>query len=216
MFSIDSLFMRALDFIADMVILHLLWLVCCLPIVTAGASTTALYYACMKRMRTKEGYVSQNFKKAFKENFKQATIIWLVMLAAIFFFVTDIRYGMYLNNGMGRMIIGVCSLFLIPGIMIAMYIFPVQAKFENKIFDNVKNALLMAIRHFPSTLLLAVIWGTFLFLSISFMPFMGLMLICGGGLLAYMTSSVFIQIFRKYIPNELEEDLEKSGEKFDE
>lgn len=216
MFSIDSLFMRALDFIADMVILHLLWLVCCLPIVTAGASTTALYYACMKRMRTKEGYVSQNFKKAFKENFKQATIIWLVMLVAIFFFVTDIRYGMYLNNGMGRMIIGVCSLFLIPGIMIAMYIFPVQAKFENKIFDNVKNALLMAIRHFPSTLLLAVIWGTFLFLSISFMPFMGLMLICGGGLLAYMTSSVFIQIFRKYIPNELEEDLEKSGEKFDE
>lgn len=215
LFSFDSLFMRALNFIADLVIMHVLWLVCCLPIVTAGASTTALYYTCMKRMRTKEGYITKNFFHSFRENFRQATILWLIMLAVLFLFVTDLRYAVYLNNFMGKIMLVTCSVFLIPCVLIAIYIFPVLAKFENTIFDNVKNALLMSIRHFPSSLLLLVIYGTFGLLLYMFPPFIGLMLIVGGGLMAYLTSSVFIQIFRKYIPDELEEDLEKSGEKFE-
>ena len=148
LFSFDSLFMRALNFIADLVIMHVLWLVCCLPIVTAGASTTALYYTCMKRMRTKEGYITKNFFHSFRENFRQATILWLIMLAVLFLFVTDLRYAVYLNNFMGKIMLVTCSVFLIPCVLIAIYIFPVLAKFENTIFDNVKNALLMSIRHF--------------------------------------------------------------------
>lgn len=214
LFSLDSPLMRALNLIADLVILHLLWVLCSIPIFTMGASTTALYYTCMKRVRTKEGYITRNFFNSFKENFRQSTIVWLVLLVIGFLYVTNIRYGIFLDNTMGKVIIVGCSIFLIPYLLIAMYIFPVQAKFENPVIANVKNALIMALRHFHYSLLLFFIWGSFFLMARFSIPFMGLALICGAGLMGWLTSMIFIQIFRKYIPDEIEEDLEKSGEKF--
>ena len=76
LFSYDSPFSRFLYFVADIVTLHFLWILYSLPIITIGASTTALYYSCMKRIRTGEGYVTQNFRKSFRQNFKQSTNWW--------------------------------------------------------------------------------------------------------------------------------------------
>ena len=121
---------------------------------------------------------------------------------------------MALQNTMGRIMLISCSVFLIPFILLALYIFPVQAKFENKIFNNIKNALLMSIRHFFCSLLLLMIYATIVLLGFSFPPFMGLFLCCGIGLTAYLTSNIFIYIFRKYVPEELEQDLEASGKTF--
>ena len=81
LFSIEGPLWRALNLIADVIILHFLWLVCSLPLVTIGASTTALFYAMMKRIRTNEGHVTSNFWKSFKENFRQATVLWLIVAA---------------------------------------------------------------------------------------------------------------------------------------
>ena len=81
--------------------------------------------------------------------------------------------------------------------------------------ENVKNALIMSIRHFPCSLLLVAIYGTFVLLLFSFPPFGGLLLCCGAGLIGYFTSNIFVYIFRKYIPDELENDLEASGEHFE-
>lgn len=211
LFSVDSPLSRFLYLVGDIITLHFLWVLCSLPLITIGASTTALYYSCMKRIRTQEGYAASNFMKAFKENFRQSTIIWLILLALGFLFVTDIRIGMSVDGPVGKLMIVGCSIFLLPYLLTAMYIFPVQAKFENHISDNFKNALIMSLRHFPYSLLLFLIWGTILLLGISFVPFMGLMLGCGAGLAAYLTSNIFIHIFRKYIPEELEDDLERSG-----
>ena len=122
---------------------------------------------------------------------------------------------MFLDNMAGKIMIISCSIFLIPIALTTIYIFPVQAKFENKIRDNLKNALLLSLRHFPCSLLLCLIYGTFVLLTLFFVPFIMLMLCCGAGLVAYLTSNVFIYIFRKYLPDELEDDLERSGEHFD-
>ena len=81
MFSIDGPLWRALNFIADVMILHFLWLFHSLPVFTIGASTTALYYAMMKRIRTNEGQITSNFRRSFKENFRQSTIYWLIVVA---------------------------------------------------------------------------------------------------------------------------------------
>ena len=74
---------------------------------------------------------------------------------------------MALQNTMGRIMLISCSVFLIPFILLALYIFPVQAKFENKIFNNIKNALLMSIRHFFYSLLLLMIYATIVLLLFS-------------------------------------------------
>ncbi|MDD3278673.1 MAG: YesL family protein [Lachnospiraceae bacterium] len=215
LFSPDSILMRGLNMVANIVILHFLWLLYSIPLVTIGASTTALYYTTMKLIRTGEGYLYQNFRKSFRENLKQSTILWLVMLLAGFLFVTDIRYGLFLHNTAGKVMIIGCSVFLIPFLLVSLYIFPIQAKFENTIFENVKLALLMSLRHILFSLLLILIIGTIVFLGLFFQPFMGVMLICGAGITAYFTSNIFIMIFRKYIPDEVEKDLEKSGNRFE-
>lgn len=213
-FSVDGPLWRFFNLVYNLVVLHVLWIVYSLPLVTIGASTTALYYSCMKMIRTKEGYVHKNFHHAFKENFRQSTIIWLVMTAVLFLFLTDFRYGMYLGNAAGKVMLAACSVFLIPTVFTCIYIFPVQAKFENRIWDNLKNALLLSLRHFFCSLLLCFILATFVMLTFAFVPFIMLMLCCGVGLYAYVTSNLFIFIFRKYVPNEMEEDLKRSGGQF--
>ena len=215
LFSYDSLFSRFLYFVADIVTLHILWLIYSIPIVTIGASTTALYYSCMKRIRTGEGYVSKNFRRSFRENFRQSTIIWMILLITVTVFIWDLRIGMALDSTAGTFMLVSCSVFLIPLLLLCIYIFPVQAKFENPVFENIKNALIMSIRHFPCSLLLIAIYGTIIILLFSFPPLAGLLLCCGAGLIGYITSNIFVYIFRKYVPDELENDLEASGEHFE-
>lgn len=215
LFSVNSPLMRALNLIADILILHFLWLLCSIPLITIGASTTALYYACMKRIRTNENYVVSNFFRSFKSNFRQSTIIWIIMAASGILLAIDFRFAAGIGGTPGTVINVGCGVIVLPWFFILLYIFPVQAKFENPIRNNIKNAFLMSFRHFPLTLVLILIDGSFLILGFSSAPIMGIMLICGAGILGYLTSLIFVQIFRNYIPGEIEQDIEFSGETFE-
>ena len=74
-FNLDSPVMVALTKMADLIIVNLLAFFCCLPIITVGASMTALHYVVLKIVRDEECYIVKGFFKSFKDNFKQATII---------------------------------------------------------------------------------------------------------------------------------------------
>lgn len=214
MFSMEGPLWRALNFIADIVILHFLWLICSLPVFTIGASTTALYYAMMKRIRTNEGQITTNFGQSFKQNFKQATIYWLIIVAVAAVLWLDFNFCFTWGGTAGKVMLVGCSLLLVPCWMVLLYIFPVQAKFTGTLYENFKNALLMSIRHLPLTILLTLIWGTVWLMLAIFPPFTGLMLISGAGLLAWVTSQIYIQIFRTYLPDELREDQQKIDNEF--
>ena len=205
-FSFNSWLSRFLYLVADIVLLHILWIICSLPIVTIGASTTALYSSCMKRIRRDEGYITGNFFRAFKSNFRQSTLIWLLLLAVGGILYMDLWIGLSVEGVLGKIMLVSCSMLLIPFFCTVLYIFPVQAKFENRILDNLKNAFLMSLSNFQLTLFLAFILATFVLLTLVFPPFMGLMLIAGAGIFGYLTSCVFVYVFRKYLPDELQED----------
>lgn len=205
-FSFNSWLSRFLYLVADIVLLHILWIICSLPIVTIGASTTALYSSCMKRIRRDEGYITGNFFRAFKSNFRQSTLIWLLLLAVGGILYMDLWIGLSVEGVLGKIMLVSCSMLLIPFFCTVFYIFPVQAKFENRILDNLKNAFLMSLSNFQWTLFLAFILATFVLLTLVFPPFMGLMLIAGAGIFGYLTSCVFVYVFRKYLPDELQED----------
>ena len=79
-FNMDNGLFRALGKLADLMLLNILFLVCSLPIFTIGASFTAMYYVTLKLAENEEGYIARGFWKSFKQNFKQATIIWLILL----------------------------------------------------------------------------------------------------------------------------------------
>ncbi|HCT93077.1 MAG TPA: hypothetical protein DF613_17085 [Lachnospiraceae bacterium] len=213
-FSMDGPLWRALNFIADVVILHFLWLFCSLPLVSIGASTTALYYAMMKRIRTNEGHVTSNFWQSFKANFRQATIFWLIVAAVAAVLWVDFNFCFTWGGTMGHIMLAGCSLLLVPCWMVLLYLFPVLSKFEGSIYTIFKNSFLMSIRHLPLTLLLTVIWATVWLMLAIFPPFTGLMLVCGAGLLAWVTSYIYIQIFRTYLPDEAEEDRKRTDNQY--
>ena len=70
----ESPIMQFITKIAHSAYLNVLWFVCCLPIVTAGASTTALFYVTLKMAKNEEGNITKSFFRAFRENFRQGKI----------------------------------------------------------------------------------------------------------------------------------------------
>ena len=88
-FNLDSPLMQGLGKFADLMILNFLAMICCIPIFTIGASITALHYMSLKIVRGEECYIAKGFFKSFTQNFKQATVIWLVLLLAIVILAGD-------------------------------------------------------------------------------------------------------------------------------
>ena len=88
-FDIDGPLMQGLTKVADLMILNFLTILCCIPVVTAGAAFTALHYQVLRMVRNEDTYVARGFFKSFKENFWQATIIWILILISVVFIVFD-------------------------------------------------------------------------------------------------------------------------------
>ena len=101
MFDIDNPVWRFMGKVTDMFFLTCLWLLFSLPVVTIGASTCALCYCSMTLASNKEGYIREDFVRAFKENFKAATIAWIGMLALGIFFGADLYFYYHLAGGVG-------------------------------------------------------------------------------------------------------------------
>lgn len=91
LFNMDNGFFRVISKIVDCVYLSIIFLLTCIPVFTIGASMTALYYTVQKSLRHDRGYVSQEYWHAFKTNFKQATVIWLIVLGVGLLLFSDIK-----------------------------------------------------------------------------------------------------------------------------
>ena len=69
MFGFGGSFVGTVEKIFDIMALGFLWILCSLPVITIGASTTALYYAMVKSVKNNDGYVTKEFFRSFKLNF---------------------------------------------------------------------------------------------------------------------------------------------------
>ena len=101
-FSMDNKFFTFMNKVADLCILNIICLVCCIPIVTAGASITAMYYVTLKMVRNEEAYIVRSFFKSFKDNFKQATIINLIMIAVGAILYLDLNVAKNMPGSAGQ------------------------------------------------------------------------------------------------------------------
>lgn len=158
LFSTENPVWQAMDKMGDLMILNFLFLLFSLPVFTIGASITALYTMTFKMLDETEGNLIKNFFKAFKANFKQATVIWLIVLAAGLFLAYDAYLSYVSTSIIAKILMGVVILVAIVYAMWVSWIFPVQSKFVNPIKVNMKNAALMMVIHmFPTTLLITVL-----------------------------------------------------------
>ncbi len=210
LFNMDSPIMRFLSRVCDIMILNILCIVFCIPIITAGASVTAMYTVTLKMVRGEEAYIFKGFLKAFKENFKQSTIIWLIMAAVGIFIYIDYRSTAFLPGNMSTVFQILIGALAIIYFMILVYIFPYTARFINNIKNIFKNSLLIAILNLPWTILLMGIplgLGFITFSTASTLIYGSMLwLFFGFAGVAYVCSIVLRKVFEKYEPHDNEDD----------
>ena len=203
----DSPLMIFLSNLTDIIVLNVLCFICCLPVITIGPSVTAMHYITLKIARDEEIYVLRDYFKAFKENFKQSIIAWMVFLVitAVFFVDYLILKDMGLENTkVFLMIIGAIYLLVC---FTMMYVFPLMARFENSLKQTVKNAFFMSILHIFKTIIMAVIYAIpFVLLPLHYNVLMVFLLVGLSGP-AYFNSFIWKSIFKKYEPEKVEEEI---------
>lgn len=195
--NIDSPLMQALSKIADLLILNLLTLLCCIPIITVGPALTALNYMTLKMVRNEETYIARGFFKSFKENFRQSTLIWLLFLVLGLLLAGDyiilISSEMQYSNVMQVLILVVAIL----EICTFLYTFPVLAKFQNTIKTTLKNAFLISIMQFPKTIVMIVVYLiplVIFWISFQLIPFV---FFFGLSVPAWISAKLYNKFFKK-------------------
>lgn len=207
MFDINGKFFAVASKLADLVILNILYLICCIPVITIGAATTAMYGVTKKMVQNKESYIIRSYFRLFKENFKQSTIMWLILLVLLAVPVLDIYIGDSIWKGNMLMLFkGLMVLAIIIIVFVMQYSLVLQCTFENTVKNTLKNALLMSIGHLPWTIIITVL-NLSPVLMVVFLPkFFGVelfafFLMWFSGV-AYINSFMFNRIFKKYMPAE--------------
>lgn len=211
----DNVVMRAIGKIGDLICLNVLWLICCIPVITIGASTTALYTVMLRLVRNEEGYIFRGFFKAFKLNFKQSTIIWIILLLLGIVWTVDFRVAGMIPGTAG---IVLSAIFMALGFMllaVTVYIFPLTARYENGIKDTFKNALILAVAKLPYTFVMAAVivlaviaslWST-----VTLMFALPLWLLIGGALIAWIHSYLLRRVFVIFEGSESAAEEENKG-----
>lgn len=203
-FSSDGWFARIFGTIGDIIVVNILFIICSIPIFTMGASMSAMYYTLLKKQRTGEtGGVAKLFFRGFKDNFKKSTIAWLLFLLIAFVFSLD--FNLFGKGGPqeNKLMYYTSVIFFILICFIAIYLFPVISAFENTLKNLILQSIYMAAKNFIFTIIIMILYtlpAYFLLASPQvFMVGIFILIVCGFGLIAYLSSFMFIKAFSPYL-----------------
>lgn len=208
LFDYDSRLFQALARITDIVVLSLLWLICCLPILTIGASTSALYYTTMKMVRQRGDSVASMFFHAFKENLKPSLPLTILFLALAYALAVDYSF-LSPRWGQSAVFHGLCIAVLLLYAVLVGLAFPVLAKFRCTTRQLLRNVVWLMCRHPLTSVSVTAMQLIPLWLVYAHVEWIekveGVFLLFGPGLIAYVNSLMLVPLFRRYIPQEQEE-----------
>lgn len=185
--------------LTDSLILNLIFLISCIPVITIGASCTAFYYTTHKVLRHDRSYVLREYIRAWKGDFKQATICWLFFLVLGGILGADC-YVMFLLFQAGH---SYGSVYVFFGILLAVvilwmvYAFAYLARFQNRIKEILKNSGAMMFIHFPKTLILLLILGGAAFAIWSIPLLVFLVPVLAVWFIEVLLESVFVKYMRE-------------------
>ena len=199
-FSYESPFSQILLKLAYSCYLNLLWLLCSIPVFTVGASTAALYSVTLKIVRDRDGNLTRQFFKAFRENFCQATVLWLILLGVGLFLAGDgyILYHLFRSSqGAASVLWTLVSALVIAASLayavVLLYVFPLIASVVNSNWAMLKNSFFIGTHYLFCTILTAGIHFAMFYVTVSlFTP----MMIFGEGLCALLSSYLLSGVIR--------------------
>lgn len=158
LFNYDSPVFQTLGRLADLAMLSVLFLACCLPVVTVGAAASALFRAVYDLTLERGGGAVKNYFQAFRANFRQATGAWLLSLLGFVSLFCDWFLLKLYFQGTAFTVLACIVLALALGLVgFLCYLFALTARYENTLREHARNALILTVRYFPKTLLMILI-----------------------------------------------------------
>lgn len=191
--------MRVMMLITNLLCLNVLWLLCCLPVITAGAATTALYHVIFLYITKQDDGVVRPFFKAFKENFKTTTPVWVLH------FMIGGALGaeaFYLYQGAQLWLWLVFGVLLVVYSGISAYVYPILARYNTTRKQAVFNSFALSTRHLLTTVCVVILNGVplalVLFQPEIFWKTVLLWTLGGFSLIAYLCGRMILPILKKY------------------
>ena len=208
--DVDGPVFTVLTKTGELILLSFVWLVCSLPVITLGASTTALYYAVVKNIRRGRGYPIREFFKMFKLSFVRATCVTLIGLlwgAAMYRLIT---IALSLQSAQGSFLMRIYAVLVIVTVAVLIYVFPVISRFEISVGKSIGLAFVMAGRCVGYTACLLAMGGIMVYLFI-YIPFP--LIILFPSLWTLVSSFLIERALKKYMP-EPSEASDESGDQW--
>ena len=195
-FNLEGPLISALDKFGRIVICNVLWLLCCLPIITIGASTTAFYYGMAKTIRHERSSAPKEFFKCFKRVLKNSLVPTILFVVALAVLIVDALVWSAKNTGVGLISSHLCVILAVILVCVGIYFVAVQSRFLYSTKELIKFSAFLAMKHLPYTILMLLMAVLAIFLTAMF-PVFGIFV---PGI-ACMGISYFMEnVFKKYIP----------------
>lgn len=196
-FDYESGFMRFALLLSRLTIVNLIWLICCIPVITAGAATAAQHYS-IKMLMGGDTAVFSNFRAGMKRYWKKASVIWLVLFLLAAAFCTAyyiLTHAAIPGRGALTAIAGLAFLTLL---LTMLWVYPVLINFAGSLRELFFNAFVFAFMYAPLTLAAACFYGAAGFLLVRFLLTRGLVILFGQSLVVYANLTLFEKAFQKY------------------
>ena len=198
--SYDSPFSQLLLKLCYACYLNLLWFICCIPIFTIGASTTALYYTTLKITREEDRSLTRMFFRSFRENFRQSTVLWLILFAIGLLLAGDgyIVYHLRASSTgvpavMWTLILALLIVAAVAYVIVLFFVFPLVTSVSNTNWAMLKNSFFIGTHYlFCTILVFAVHFAMFFAVVRIFTP----LIIFGEGLCALLSSYLMSNVLR--------------------
>lgn len=203
LFGEGGILYRFLTKMTDLIILNLIFLLTCIPVVTIGASCTALYSLTLKMCKNEEAYIVRSYFRYFKENFRKGTLAWGICAAVILLFYVDFcilsRADPQIRTVLTTAVLAAALLCA----MIMSYVFPLMAKFENTLSNTFKNALIISMTRIQYTIPVTAVNLVFVFVifygGVPMIYGIPVYILVGFAFSAYINSFFLGKVFEKYV-----------------
>jgi len=197
--NLESPLVSGMTAVFDLIVLNLLWILTSLPVITAGASTAALYRVVLDMHQHKHSSNLKRYFSAWKENWKQASILWIPSVAVFALFV----YGVSVIGWTELPLkLPLCFALLLV-LMVNAYGYAYLCFFQDTVATVLKNSLLLALRYLPRTaLMIAINLLPFILLILSpdlFIICLIFWLMIGVALSAYINGKLILHAFAQIL-----------------
>ena len=197
-FDVNNPVMRFLSTSVDLAIVNLMTVLFAVPIITAGGSLASMNYVLLHLYRKEEGYLRSMFMKSFKANFRQGIPEGLLALAIAGIAAIDLWMLHSINDKTATLLMIIITVITAYLLTATVYIFALQARYENTVTGTIANAFRLSIAHLPRTLGMMITWILWI-LTLWYLHRAAPLafLLYGFTLPGYICVSLYEQVFKK-------------------